>query len=109
LRIDEIRIAPNAAASTSDANRRAWRKNGHGDRRFVGIGLPAEKEQLAKKDARACGCGGTVKDGAIRDSGRPAGNCARIVSAAGFGGDGPWIALVCHSSLRSVTTGQRKI
>jgi len=35
---------------------------------FVGIGLP-EKEQLAKKMQKACGSGGTVKDGRIEVQG----------------------------------------
>src|SRR3954454_14841571 len=35
---------------------------------FIGIGLP-EKEQLTKKMRGACGCGGTVKDGAIEIQG----------------------------------------
>src|SRR5947209_7810486 len=35
---------------------------------FTGIGL-SEKENLAKKMRAACGCGGTVKDGAIEIQG----------------------------------------
>src|SRR5215204_3070320 len=35
---------------------------------FVGIGLP-EKEKLAKQMQRACGVGGTVKDGRIEIQG----------------------------------------
>jgi translation initiation factor 1 len=50
---------------------------------FVGIGLP-EKEQLAKKMRAACGCGGTVKDGAIEIQGDQRETVARILSAAGF-------------------------
>ena len=50
---------------------------------FVGIGLP-EKEQLAKKMRAACGCGGTVKDGAIEIQGDQRETVARILSKAGF-------------------------
>jgi translation initiation factor 1 len=35
---------------------------------FAGIGLP-EKERLAKAMQKACGTGGTVKDGRIENSG----------------------------------------
>jgi translation initiation factor 1 len=50
---------------------------------FVGIGLP-EKEQLAKKMRAACGCGGTVKDGAIEIQGDQRETIARILTEAGF-------------------------
>jgi translation initiation factor 1 len=50
---------------------------------FVGIGLP-EKEQLCKKMRGACGCGGTVKDGAIEIQGDQRETVARILSEAGF-------------------------
>lgn len=50
---------------------------------FVGIGLP-EKEQLTKKMRAACGCGGTVKDGAIEIQGDQRENVARILREAGF-------------------------
>ncbi len=50
---------------------------------FVGIGLP-EKEQLAKKMRAACGCGGTVKDGAIEIQGDQRDTIARILTEAGF-------------------------
>ena len=46
---------------------------------FVGIGLP-EKEQLAKAMQRACGTGGTVKDGQIEIQGdKRDGSCAHPV------------------------------
>ena len=35
---------------------------------FVGIGLP-EKEKLAREMQKACGCGGTVKEGRIEIQG----------------------------------------
>ena len=50
---------------------------------FVGIGLP-EKEQLAKKIRGACGCGGTVKEGAIEIQGDQRDTIARILTEAGF-------------------------
>lgn len=50
---------------------------------FFGIGLP-EKEQLAKKMRAACGCGGTVKDGAIEIQGDQRDTIARILTDAGF-------------------------
>jgi len=50
---------------------------------FVGIGQ-AEKELLAKKIRAACGCGGTVKDGAIEIQGDQRETVARILGEAGF-------------------------
>ena len=50
---------------------------------FVGIGLP-EKEQLTKKMRGACGCGGTVKDGAIEIQGDQREKMAKILLEAGF-------------------------
>jgi len=50
---------------------------------FVGIGLP-EKESLCKKMRSACGCGGTVKDGAIEIQGDQRDTIARILAEAGF-------------------------
>jgi translation initiation factor 1 len=50
---------------------------------FAGIGL-LEKEQLAKKMRAACGCGGTIKDGAIEIQGDQRETVARILTDAGF-------------------------
>lgn len=50
---------------------------------FMGIGLP-EKEDLAKKIQRACGAGGTVKDGRIEIQGDRRDIAARILEEAGF-------------------------
>ena len=50
---------------------------------FVGIGLP-EKEQLAKAMQKACGTGGTVKDGRIEIQGDKRAEVARILSEANF-------------------------
>ena len=50
---------------------------------LMGIGLP-EKEQLAKKMQKACGVGGTVKDGRIEIQGDKRDEVARILTEAGF-------------------------
>ena len=50
---------------------------------FVGIGLP-EKEQLAKAMQKACGTGGTVKDGQIEIQGDKREQVARILTEANF-------------------------
>ena len=50
---------------------------------FVGIGLP-EKEKLAKMMQKACGTGGTVKEGRIEIQGDKREAVARILTEAGF-------------------------
>ena len=50
---------------------------------FTGIGLP-EKESLAKEMQRACGTGGTVKDGRIEIQGDHRVKIAAILAEAGF-------------------------
>src|SRR5438552_1153001 len=50
---------------------------------FVGIGL-AEKEQLARAMQKACGTGGTVKNGQIEIQGDKRAEVARILSEANF-------------------------
>ena len=50
---------------------------------FAGIGLP-EKEQLAKWMQRACGTGGTVKNGQIEIQGDKREEVARILTEANF-------------------------
>ena len=52
-------------------------------RAFVGIGLP-EEEQLAKKMQKACGSGGTVKDGQIEIQGDQRDTVMRVLMEAGF-------------------------
>jgi translation initiation factor 1 len=49
----------------------------------VGIGLP-EKEQLAKTMQKACGTGGTVKNGQIEIQGDKRAEVAEILRQAGF-------------------------
>ncbi len=50
---------------------------------FVGISQP-EKERLAKEMQKACGAGGTVKEGRIEIQGDHRDAVARILSKAGF-------------------------
>jgi translation initiation factor 1 len=50
---------------------------------FAGIGLP-EKEQLARAMQRACGTGGTVKNGQIEIQGDKRAEVARILTEANF-------------------------
>jgi translation initiation factor 1 len=50
---------------------------------FVGIGQP-EKERLAKEMQKACGAGGTVKEGRIEIQGDQREAVARILINAGF-------------------------
>ncbi|MCE3222631.1 MAG: yciH [Nitrospira sp.] len=50
---------------------------------FVGIGQ-AEKAELAKAMQRACGVGGTVKEGRIEIQGDKRADVARILAEAGF-------------------------
>lgn len=52
-------------------------------RGFTGIGQP-EKEQLAKAMQKACGTGGTVKDGQIEIQGDQRETVLRILTEAGF-------------------------
>lgn len=50
---------------------------------FPGVG-PEEKEQLAKEMQKACGVGGTVKEGRIEIQGDKREEVARILTNAGF-------------------------
>ena len=50
---------------------------------FIGISQ-AEKEQLAKEMQKACGVGGTVKEGRIEIQGDRRDDVARILTKAGF-------------------------
>jgi translation initiation factor 1 len=50
---------------------------------FVGIGLP-EKERLARAMQKACGSGGTVKEGRIEIQGDKREEVARILAEANF-------------------------
>ncbi len=50
---------------------------------FIGISQ-AEKERLAKEMQKACGAGGTVKEGRIEIQGEHRDTVARILTNAGF-------------------------
>jgi translation initiation factor 1 len=50
---------------------------------FVGIGQP-EKESLARQIQKACGAGGTVKEGRIEIQGDRRQETIRILTEAGF-------------------------
>jgi translation initiation factor 1 len=50
---------------------------------FIGISQ-AEKERLAKEMQKACGAGGTVKEGRIEIQGDHRDTVARILTSAGF-------------------------
>lgn len=50
---------------------------------FVGVS-EVEKEQLARAIQKACGAGGTVKDGLIEIQGDKRADIARILTEAGF-------------------------
>jgi translation initiation factor 1 len=50
---------------------------------FIGIGLP-EKDRLAKAMQKACGTGGTVKNGQIEIQGDKRAEVARILTEANF-------------------------
>lgn len=50
---------------------------------FVGVGQ-AEQEQLARKMQKACGAGGTVKEGRIEIQGEHRETVVQILTAAGF-------------------------
>lgn len=90
---------PPAAAAPSSAAKPAKKHRGRVDilrvkagrggktvtvvKNFVGIGL-LEKEQLAKAMQRACGTGGTVKNGQIEIQGDKRAEVARILTEANF-------------------------
>jgi translation initiation factor 1 len=52
-------------------------------RNFTGISL-AEKQELAKQIQKACGAGGTVKDGCIEIQGDKREEMKRVLTSAGF-------------------------
>jgi len=91
--------APDSATAATDAAKPAKKNRGRVDilrvkagrggktvtvvKNFVGIGLP-EKEQLAKAMQKACGTGGTVKNGQIEIQGDKREEVARILTEANF-------------------------
>jgi translation initiation factor 1 len=93
-------LPPGPESAPADAGQPAARKNrgrvdiirqkaGRGGKTvtvikgFIGIGLP-EKEQLAKAMQKACGTGGTVKNGQIEIQGDKRQEVARILNEANF-------------------------
>jgi len=89
-------IAPDPEQKTQDKPRKSRgrvdiirQKAGRGGKTvtvvkgFVGIGLP-EKERLARAMQKACGTGGTVKDGQIEIQGDKREEVARILIEANF-------------------------
>lgn len=97
-RNDGARVVPVAPVKTSqrgqkntnrgrvDIVRQTAGRGGRGvtvAKNFVGIGL-AEKQELAKKMQKACGVGGTVKDGCIEIQGDKREEMKRILTEAGF-------------------------
>ena len=91
-------LTPNAPEKTSrrgqkktnrgrvDIVRQTAHRGGKGvtlAKNFVGIGLP-EKQALAKLMQKACGVGGTVKDGCIEIQGDKREEMKRILIEAGF-------------------------
>ena len=94
-----LRLAPEISGQVPAENKPAKKHRGRVDilrvkggrggktvtvvKNFVGIGLP-EKEQLAKAMQRACGTGGTVKNGQIEIQGDKRADVARILTEANF-------------------------
>jgi translation initiation factor 1 len=101
--LSSANLPPGDAASTHDSDRKTLdkprksrgrvdiirQKAGRGGKTvtvvkgFVGIGLP-EKESLARTMQKACGAGGTVKDGQIEIQGDKREEVARILTEANF-------------------------
>src|SRR6478735_6884411 len=77
---------PNTNRGRVDIVRQTAHRGGKGvtvARNFTGISL-AEKQELAKKMQKACGVGGTVKDGCIEIQGDKREEVKRILTEAGF-------------------------
>ena len=77
---------PNTNRGRVDIIRQTAHRGGKGvtlAKNFTGIGL-AEKQDLAKKMQKACGVGGTVKDGCIEIQGDKREEMKRILTEAGF-------------------------
>lgn len=76
----------NANRGRVDIVRQTAHRGGKGvtvAKNFTGIGL-VEKQELAKKMQKACGVGGTVKDGCIEIQGDKREEMKRILTEAGF-------------------------
>ncbi len=80
------RAQKNANRGRVDIVRQTAHRGGKGvtvAKNFVGIGL-LEKQALAKLMRKACGVGGTVKDGCIEIQGDKREEMKRILTQAGF-------------------------
>ena len=88
---DAVKVDPAPAARKKDRGRvDILRQTAHRGGKtvtvvagFIGIGV-AEKEALAKEMQKACGAGGTVKEGRIEIQGDKRTEVARILRNAGF-------------------------
>lgn len=83
---DKTRGQKNTNRGRVDIVRQTAHRGGKGvtvAKNFKGIGLD-EKQQLAKKIQKACGVGGTVKDGCIEIQGDKRDEVKRILTEAGF-------------------------
>ena len=81
-----LRGQPNTNRGRVDIVRQTAHRGGKGvtvAKNFIGIAL-AEKQDLAKKMQKACGVGGTVKDGCIEIQGDKREEMKRILTEAGF-------------------------
>jgi translation initiation factor 1 len=99
--LDGLANLPSQAAPTAPSSQRGLKNTNRGRvdivrqsahrggkgvtvvKNFIGIGL-AEKQELAKKMQKACGVGGTVKDGCIEIQGDKREEIKRILTEAGF-------------------------
>lgn len=83
---NSIRGEKNTNRGRVDIIRQTAHRGGKGvtvAKNFIGISL-AEKQELAKKIQKACGVGGTVKDGCIEIQGDKRDEVKRILTEAGF-------------------------
>jgi translation initiation factor 1 len=81
-----IRAEKNTNRGRVDIIRQTAHRGGKGvtiAKNFIGIPL-AEKQELVKKIQKACGVGGTVKDGCIEIQGDKRDEMKRILTEAGF-------------------------
>ena len=88
--VDSVKTSKRGQKNTNrgrvDIVRQTAHRGGKGvtvAKNFVGIAL-SEKQELAKKIQKACGVGGTVKDGCIEIQGDKREEVKRILTEAGF-------------------------
>jgi translation initiation factor 1 len=90
VRVNPVKTSQRGQKNTNrgrvDIVRQTAHRGGKGvtvAKNFVGISL-AEKQDLTKKMQKACGVGGTVKDGCIEIQGDKREEMKRILTEAGF-------------------------